>query len=341
MTVDPFVAGHRASLAVTTELDGQTTDVTDLVDDATVDVDTDARIPARLNLTARPGPWDALGQRVRLVYTARHATTTVAVDIGTYLVTRVADDAGRVTVEASSLLQLVDDARFVTPRQPPASATYAGELAVLLDGIMPVDTSAMTDRPLASNVAAEWVEDRYQAVADIAREWPATLTVDPDGILTATPPATAGTPLRTFAHGTAGAYLSYGDDANRFDVYNAVVARGQNADGVDLYAVAYTKTGPTRWAGPFGQRPRFHYSPLITSTSVARTSAATMLAREQRRAALVTVMAPPDPRLVADTRVAVVDDTGRTVTGAVVAATIPLTPATSRAEARYLIGLDQ
>lgn len=339
MTVDPFRVSGRRSIDVAATLDDTTDDVTGLILEARLDLDTDATLPARLSIRALPGPWSVYGQRLRVAVSAHHAGDTAVADLGTYLVRdAVENDDGTVDVEAASLWKLVDDARFLTPREPKSSATLASELDDLLAGILPVDTTAMTDRALPSGIAVEWVEDRRQAVTDIARAWPADLTIDPDGLLVATPPATPTVPTRTWTHGTAGAYITATADQHRDDFYNAVVVRGQTEAGEDVYGYATAQTGPTRFDGPFGRRPRFHYSPLVTTAARARSTAATMLNRELRRADFRTVTAPPDPTITLDALVELVDETGARYTGTVVAASMPLTP-TDDSPAVYTVGV--
>jgi hypothetical protein len=62
---------------------------------------------------------------------------------------------------------------------------------------------------------------------------------------------------------------------DRAERYNSVVAF--NSDDPNVWAAAYVTTGPTRWDGPYGQRPAYYASTFLTAGNVGQ-AAATRLA---------------------------------------------------------------
>lgn len=319
------------------------------VDSGEIEADYAGQVPGRLDLTV-PSPWapqtatDPLGVYGQQLHVSQVLTlpdgSEASVQLGWWLVQGWQHEPPAVSVEGLSLDQLIADYRFTSPYRRPAGATYAGQLAEILSGVLPVDTSAMANRPLPGSLTQDWEEDRLAAVRTIGTNWPADLRVDDDGVLVATPPrAEVDPPHITWQHGTAGAYVSIGGGGLRDEMWNAVVARGQRPDGTPVQAFASDKNpdSPTRYGGPFGRRPRFYESPLITSKDTARTTARTVLARELRRTATVTVDAPPDPRIELLDTAAVVDAAGVRRVGLVTRLRLPLT--VNDGAAQYEIGL--
>lgn len=327
---------HAARTVVESWYDGQLVADDIPLDAGTLEVTADANVPGRLDLTF-PSEWapkqhtDPLGiygQRliVRQVLTVGQDEWTV--DLGQYRVQGWDHQAPAVSVEALSLEQVILDYRFNAPYKRPSGATFASTLKAMCKGLIPVDTSAVTDRSLPAGLADDWEEDRMAAVRSLATNWPADLRVDPDGVLVASPERTVqGTPHVTWTHGEADAYITVGGNALRDEVYNAVVARGEKADGTPVQATAVddNPASPTYFYGPYGRRQRFYESPLITTVAQARTAAETVLRREQRRTAIVTVTTPPDPRVELLDTARVTLETGATFTGLVTGISLPLT----------------
>ena len=266
---------HHVSVLVQATYDGEHLADVD-VDAATLDWTADTPVPGRLDLTC-PSMWQpatptdplaVFGQRLTVLYTVGVGGQEWSVPLGQFRVQGWDHATPAVTVEALSLEQLILDYRFDSPYQRPSGATFASTLRGLCAGLLPVDTTAMTDRALPGSLTTDWEEDRMAAVRSLAAAWPADLRVDPDGVLVATPERVVqSSPHVSWVHGQANAYVSLGGGALRDEVYNAVVARGEKADGspVQATAVDNNPASPTYFYGPYGRRQRFYESPLITT----------------------------------------------------------------------------
>lgn len=339
---------HRAYTRVTSWRDGEP--LADIpLDSGELQLTAGANIPGRLDITA-PGDYAPRDYTDPLaMYGQRLALESVIVDpagreyrtpLGWYLIQGWDHDPPGVDVEALSLEQIVADYRLTTPYQAPAGATFASTLRSLLAAFGPVDTSALTDRALPSGFGEDWVEDRLAALRALATSWPAHIRFDDDGVAVAEPPRTvADVPDVEWVHGERSAYVTVGGSGLRDELYNAVVARGQKDDGTPIQAMARDTdpASPTYYLGPFGRRPRFYESPLITTRDQAVSAAATVLARELRRSAVVVVTAPPDPRVELFDTAAVTLDDGRRYRGQIVELTLPLTAA--EGPATYTVGI--
>ena len=307
------------------------------LDAGVLEVTADSNVPGRLDLSV-PSEWaprrpsDALaiyGQRLIVRQVLAIADQEWTVDLGQYRIQAWDHEAPSVSVEALSLEQIIADYRFDTPYTRPAGATFAGQLGVICKGLLPVDTSALTNRSLPASITEDWEEDRMAAVRGLQTNWPADFRVDADGVLVCTPERTVkAVPDVEWVHGEANAYVSTGGNALRDDIYNSVVARGEKANGqpVQVTVVDDNPSSPTYFYGPYGRRQRFYESPLISTVAQARSAARTVLAREKRKTAVITVTAPPDPRIeMLDTARVTLDD-GQTFTGLVSSISLPLTP---------------
>lgn len=328
---------HSVRTYVTAEYDGETT-LDDLpLDSGVLEATADANVPGRLDLSVpsqyAPRSWrdplNIFGQRLSVRQVLAIGNQEWTVNLGVFRIQGYEHQPPAVAVEALSLEQIIADYRFDSPYQRPGGATYASTLAALCSGLLPVDTSAMTDKALPSSLTTDWEEDRLAAVRALQTNWPCDLRVDPDGVLVATPERTVqAEPHVTWTHGQADAYVALGGSGLRDDIYNAVVARGEKADGTPVQATEVDRNpaSPTYFYGPYGRRQRFYESPLITTTAQAVTAARTVLRREKRRSSVVVVTAPPDPRVEMLDTARVTTDTGDTYTGLVTSISLPLTP---------------
>lgn len=327
---------HSVRTVVSAEYDGETLADDLLLDAGTLEVTADANVPGRLDLTFpstyAPTSWrdpiNIFGQRLTLRQVLSVGPHSWVVPLGTYRIQAFDHRAPAMSVEALSLEQLIADYRFNSPYQRPSGATFASTLKALCKGLLPVDTSAMVDRPLPATLTTDWEEDRLSAVRSIQTNWPCDLRVDSDGVLKASPERTVkDEPDVTWTHGEDDAYVALGGSALRDDIYNSIVARGEKPDGSPVQATVVDDDprSPTYFYGPYGRRQRFYESPLITTVAQAKSAAQTVLARERRRTNLVVVEAPPDPRIEVLDTARVTTDTGRTYIGQVVSIELPLT----------------
>lgn len=130
---------------------------------------------------------------------------------------------------------------------------------------------------------AERGDDRGELMRDIAASMGQEIFFDGSGILTARPIAQATDTARwQLTEGQNGLLLeaSRGWDAER--VYNKVIASGEPMDDVPPVCAQVwddNPNSPTYFYGPFGQRPRFYVSSMLSTAQQAQTAAAGILAK--------------------------------------------------------------
>lgn len=115
-------------------------------------------------------------------------------------------------------------------------------------------------------------------------------------------PRPTDTPVWVVDAGATGVLVKADVKLTREQVYNAVIATGERTDGtpaVCAKVVDDDNASPTYYGGPFGRKPRFWSSPLLTSNAQAAVSGAALLARVRGYAARVDVDAITNPALEA------------------------------------------
>lgn len=214
---------------------------------------------------------------------------------GRFLVHRTSVQDDVINVECRGLLQLIDEARLISPYQP--TGTMASTLRGLVEPALSIIVDAgLIDRAVPTGINFD--EDRLGAVRELLDAWGADAYVTPDGYLSVFTATQSSTPLFAVTSGVGGTVVTAVGESTREDAYNAVVARGTAADGGQVQGVAYdlSATGPKRYGGPFNPLPvpYFFPSPLLTTVEQAGQAAATVLARLQRRGqrALEVTMVP-------------------------------------------------
>lgn len=167
--------------------------------------------------------------------------------------------------------------------EPVLSATCLGEVARLLDGIMPIDLDpSIVDKNVPASLVYE--EGRMDAVEDHLARVGATYRMGPGGELEIVPQAGVG-PVWTIEGGNDGVLISLNRSMSDEGIYNAVVSTAQpngGTDAVQLVGRAYQAEGPLAWGvgTPFGRVPMFHQS-IATTQSGVNADAATLLANRQ------------------------------------------------------------
>lgn len=192
-----------------------------------------------------------------------------------------------VSVTAVGLLQLIHEARLVSPYQP--TGTLVSTLRGLIEPALTVEVDAsLTDRSVPTGI--NYDEDRLGAVYELLDAWPADASVTAEGYLFVQAPATStATPVLALTNGAGGTVIQATGSSTREGGYNAAVARGTASDGGQVQGVAYDLgSGPKRYDGPFNPLPVPYYfsSPLLTTVAQAQAAANTVLARIRRQTAL-------------------------------------------------------
>jgi hypothetical protein len=273
-------------------------------------------------------PLAAYGQRLNVILGAG----AFLFDHGWYLVTAWSvDEADQtVRVDAVDLAQLVIDARHYraeTSRAEPYNAAFTR----LINNILPVTISPSLP-PRITPAGTVWARERDKNLADLTAAWPARWFVNDSGSAHAdmpyadlTPDTTAQTRL---VAGAAGTVISRSREQARDRLYNAVVATGKaDGDNAAPYGTAEITRAdnPLNVSGPFGRRPRFYASELLTSSEQCRLAAAAILPAAAATSRTEPITAIPDPALELGDIAQVHTPAGGVFLGRVSGITMPLT----------------
>lgn len=214
---------------------------------------------------------------------------------------------GPVDINAEDRMSGIIDARFLTPRQFPSSASRGDVVETLITEVYPAavidwDDAVLRDGALGRTIVAE--RDRYQTLNDLVTSLGKLGYFDHNGVFTVRSAATVtGTPDWTVDAGTNGVMVKMSRAITREGIYNVVVASGEatDTDPPSWAAVAdLSATSPTRYGGPFGPVPRFYTSPFITTTAQARSAASVLLRKSLGLPYQVSLEAVPNPALEPD-----------------------------------------
>lgn len=243
-------------------------------------------------------PLSAKGQRlhVKLGVSLRRGETEWLTR-GRFLIYDAEPDGDVINVAAVGLLELINEARLISPYQP--TGTFTSTLRGLVEPALTVLVEGgLVDRAVPSTI--NYDEDRLGAVNELLDAWPAEAYVDPEGYLHVTPPVTSVTPVLSLTDGSGGTVILAQGSSARANGQNAIVARGQDSSGAQVQGVAYVTTGPNAYGGAFNPLPVpfFFQSPLLTSVGEAQAAAQTIRDRRRRETApAYSVFMVPDPRI--------------------------------------------
>lgn len=218
--------------------------------------------------------------------------------VGTFVVTSALEERpGVLAVKGADRYQRVLDARFERPVS--TAGSILGSLVTLLEQAhyrITVDTTAA---PVTRNAASTlWERDRDEAVRSLATALGAEVVFDPLGVARVRPvPTVSGAIAWRVGRGRYGVKIGAQRGASRERTYNAIAVTGEPENLPPVYAIAHVTTGPLRWGGPFGKRPRFYRSTLIETAAQAQAVADSLIARVQGVARTLELDALPNPAL--------------------------------------------
>lgn len=254
------------------------------------------------------------GSRLRLRYRMPQVGPTEEVSLGWFrLVQPDVDETwrihpgGRVWVSGGATIditahELTWQAKaetFLAPESPVFTGSVFAELRRLLDGVMPLgSTAGVTDGPVPSAVA--YSLDRMDAVEDLVTSLGAAHRMSGDGLLElVTTMSTA--PVWTIGpsqDGEQGVLIRVSRSQNAGDIPNVSIAEGATTDGVQIIGRAFETDGPLRFGGPHGRIPERLSSPLMDTQNKADVAAATrQRANLGGRRAVLPVTCLPHPGL--------------------------------------------
>lgn len=216
------------------------------------------------------------------------------VDQSTVQVSRGASTA----VTATDRAQVVAAAKFLARTQPQA-ATVFGEIAQLLQGIVPWRAPTLiADAAIPAGITYE--DDRLKAVADVAAVVHAELIFDASGTATLGAgvivdadgipnPVDGGTSVWTIPS-QQDTNVSFTRELNADNTYNGMIVRGTSFGGQTIVGQAYITSGPLAWDGAFGRVPYFITSAVYGTQAAVNTAAVAELARLRRtRSQVLTI----------------------------------------------------
>lgn len=203
----------------------------------------------------------------------------------------------RVTLAAESLTWQVRAERFMGPQAPTVTGSTLGEVAHLLEDIIPLgSTEGIVDRPVSASIV--YGQGRMDAVDALLASLDATHRMSPDGLLDVVPLTGADEEPWVVAGGDDGVLVDVSRAQDAGELYNAAVSTATAEDGRQLVGVALQESGPLRFAGPHGRIPAFHAANLAKTQAAVDADAATFLQTQTTaQRTLLPVTCLPNPAL--------------------------------------------
>lgn len=219
-------------------------------------------------------------------------------------------DGDVVNVIFKGMLQLILEARLVSPFQP--TSNFAQAFRSLLEPALTVSFDpAITDRSVVASTG-NLDESRLDAMYQLLKALPARARTTEDGDLYIFAPPTTFTSVLDLTDGVGGTVIKAVGSSTREDTYNAVVVRGVTSANTPVQGVVYDFEGPKRYGGPFNELPVPYYydSTFIPSAAIATAVARAMLndIKRQTAKAYVVTMVPHPALQVGDVVSLTTDD---------------------------------
>lgn len=206
---------------------------------------------------------------------------------------------GVISVQAYDMGQAVADDRFILPRTM-SGGTKAAAIETLLTESVPATMDVDAGVPSQTLYSTTWDTDRDSAVTSLSVALGCWWWWGPEGGWFLAPVPTPATAPADWEVPTG--TVSANGASTRENTYNAVVVTGQLPEGeagTPPYAVVYDDdpASPTYWDGPFGHKPRFYSSPVLTTNAQCALAASTLLGQALGLTKAMTLTLPPHPGL--------------------------------------------
>jgi hypothetical protein len=209
---------------------------------------------------------------------------------------------GPVTLSGKDLSAVVQDDKLTAPWTSTGTVVSA-VTALIQRSISDAQIiSTITDTAIGTRVF-DVEADPWAACQEIASAAGAEVYATPDGQFTIAtlPDLLTVSPAWAIAAGEGGVYISANRGMSSDRVFNGVLAKGENtADNVPPVSALVTDndTGsPTYWGGPFGRRPMFYSSSVLTTTAACQAAATLKLAAAKAPNASGDITSLPNPAL--------------------------------------------
>lgn len=243
------------------------------------------------------------------------------------------DASGSIPLDLVDRSAKVAEDRFISPVQTVSGALVVTEIRRLIQDSLGVsvpvtDLTGSTQVAPVMDIERERWADGIEKLADsIAAE----CFFDPQGNGIIRPTPTLADPVRWVASsGEAGTLVEREDTLAREPVYNGFVATGERTDGTaPVTAVVWDTdpTSPTYYLGPFGRKPKFYSSQLLTTVPQCTAAASAMLARARGANAKVAMTLLVNPALESGDVILLRDtDDGSVQLHLIDKVTVPLSP---------------
>jgi len=311
-----------------------------------VTIDTTSQVRRTATLTVHPDFWPAkptdllapYGSEATIEYGIVLANGTIEwVPLGRFSLDETARDrpvssSADVTVALVDRSQRVAEDRLDTPGQTTAGATCVAEIRRLIQETLGTSVT-VTDLTGSTQVAPvmEIEKERWSdGVEKLADAIGAEVYFDRSGMAVIRPqPTLADQPVWIITTGpTDSNLLSVKEKLSRTGVYNRVIASGQRTDGTAPVYAGVSDTdpnSPTRYGGPFGRKPRYYSSPLLTTVGQCTAAAAALLERVRGLGVQIQMEQLVNPALDGGDVILVVQD-GIVTTHIIDQVEVPLTP---------------
>jgi hypothetical protein len=230
---------------------------------------------------------------------------------------------GTISITAADRWTRVAAARFLAPRAALTGVPLRDQIANLVLEPLPAGTSVtITATDQTSTPSQTWDQDRADAAQKLAAAGAIDVSFDRFGSpLVRDVPRLAARPVWTADAGDGGVVVSAQKTRGRSKTYNMVVVHSTNAatttdpllfDPVVVWDndpssptfagpgpgfAALKDAPPASLAGPFGQRPRYYSSPLLTDGGQALIAGRALLDRSLALETQYTLTTAPHPGL--------------------------------------------
>jgi hypothetical protein len=214
----------------------------------------------------------------------------------------LADDVAVTKIDALDRAQLVRDARLEDDYPIAAGTNYATAIEALLAAGVPQLTFSFVSTAFTTPalvVAAQ--ADRWDQAVAMARSIGCQLYFDGEGVCVLAPEVSiTAQPVLSVAEGPGGVLLDTRIKLDRATSFNRVIATSVATSSTAAFRGVATDTdaaSPTQYGGPFGRKPRFFSSPLLTSSAQCQAAAEGILASDRGVGKSITFDVVPNPAL--------------------------------------------
>jgi hypothetical protein len=245
------------------------------------------------------------GARLRVARGVEYGDgTRELVPLGVFRLDSVEGDVseGPVTLQGKDLAAIVQDDKFTEPFT--ATGTVVGAVASLIQRSIPdADViSTIVDAPIGTRIF-DVEADPWAGAQEIAAAAGAEVYPNADGVfvIATLPDLLTTAPVWAVEAVEGGVYVSGSRSMTSDNVYNGVLARGENTTD-NVAPVSYLATdsdvnSPTYWGGPYGRRPLFYSSSTLTTLAACTQAANLKLATARAPNSSGDISSLPNPAL--------------------------------------------